>query len=60
MKQARWFMVSGCLLAASANVLSRYAEIPDSLKGFIMGVGIALELWALVIYRRAGRACSKE
>jgi hypothetical protein len=60
MKQARWYMASGCLLAVTANIVSRYTELPDFLKGFILGLGIALEIWALIIYRREGRVCEKE
>lgn len=45
-------MVAGLILAAFTPVLSRYINVPDYLKGFLTGLGLALEFIALVLIER--------
>ncbi|TSJ44508.1 hypothetical protein FO440_10120 [Mucilaginibacter corticis] len=54
MKQPRFskpvllLIVTGLLLTTGTPMISRFIPLPDALKGFLSGLGLALEFMALV------------
>lgn len=45
-------LIAGLLIPAVVSILSRCVPLPDGLSGFVAGVGIGLELMALISIRR--------
>ncbi|WP_345211988.1 hypothetical protein [Mucilaginibacter gynuensis] len=45
-------LVSGLLLTSLTPILARYYPFPDSVKGFLTGMGLMLEVLALSRIRR--------
>ena len=37
-------MISGILVLSASSIISHYIELPDLLKGFLIGIGIGLLL----------------
>lgn len=59
-KSALAYLVIGLLLTTLMPILDRYFPIPDLLRGFITGLGLTLEVIALVKIQRSkkGRSCA--
>lgn len=49
-------LVSGLLLTSVVPALSRYFPMPDFMKGFLSGLGITLEVIALIKSQRDKKA----
>ncbi|QKJ28268.1 hypothetical protein HQ865_00330 [Mucilaginibacter mali] len=54
-KPALALLISGLLLTTSGPMLARYFHWPDFLQGFMLGLGLTLEVGALVKSRRVCR-----
>lgn len=52
-KSALVYIITGLLMVTLVPVLSRYLPIPDAVKGFITGMGHALEFIAIVKIQRS-------
>ncbi|TDO20848.1 hypothetical protein [Pedobacter duraquae] len=47
-KAVLMLLVSGLLLTSVVPVVNRYYPMPDALNGFFMGMGLAIEVLALI------------
>jgi hypothetical protein len=58
-KSALTYLIVGLLINTLPLIISRYFPLPDLLRGLITGLGLALELVALVKIQRSrkGRNC---
>jgi hypothetical protein len=52
-RSAMAYLISGLLLTISGSIISRYFLVPDSVKGFMTGLGLMLEVIALVKLQRS-------
>jgi hypothetical protein len=52
-KAVLMLLISGLLLTSFVPLLSRYFIMPDVVKGFLTGLGLALEFIALVKAQRS-------
>jgi hypothetical protein len=60
-KPALLCLITGLLLTMLTPVVNRYYPLPDGLKGFITGLGLAVEIIAIVKLqqsRQKHKACS--
>ncbi|WCT13582.1 hypothetical protein [Mucilaginibacter jinjuensis] len=57
-KAALIIFISGLLISTVMPVAGRYFFLPDFVKGVIMGLGLALEVIALVIFQRSKKDAS--
>jgi len=55
-KPALTLLVAGLLMTTLTPILSRYVFMPDFVKGFLTGLGLALEVIALVKIQRSRKA----
>jgi|GEM_PF-916553 len=55
-KSALACLLTGLLMTTLTPAISRYLPLPDFLKGFLCGLGLMLELIALVKIQRSRRA----
>lgn len=46
------YLIIGLMFTSLTPIISRYYPIPDPLKGFITGLGLALEVIAIIKIRR--------
>lgn len=54
------FISVGLLFVTVPQLLIHYVYIPDFVRGFIIGIGLALEIWGLIRMRqirRSGGVC---
>lgn len=51
-KPALYLLIAGLLMSTGVPLLSRYVPMPDALKGFLSGLGLALEFMALAKAQR--------
>lgn len=51
-KPALYLLVAGLLLTTGVPLLNHYIPMSDALKGFLSGLGLALEFMALVKAQR--------
>lgn len=47
----------GVLLVAGSFIMMRYQQLPDLIRGSMMGMGLALEVLGLAMMQREKRAC---
>jgi len=47
-KAALFYLIVGLLLVSFTPIISRYVPLPDSSKGFLTGLGLMLEVIAIV------------
>ncbi|WP_460680693.1 hypothetical protein [Mucilaginibacter koreensis] len=52
-KPALWYLITGLLLTTLTPVINRYYPLPDSMRGFITGLGLAIEMIAIVKLQRS-------
>jgi len=52
-KSALPYLIIGLLLATLTPIIGRYCHLPDFLKGFSSGLGLTLEVIALVKIQRS-------
>ncbi|GAA4092491.1 hypothetical protein [Mucilaginibacter panaciglaebae] len=57
-KPVLFLLISGLLLTSLMPIVSRYFPLPDFLKGFLGGIGIALEFVALVKLQRSKKCAA--
>lgn len=55
-KSALTYLIIGLLMTTLPLMIGRYFLLPDMLKGFITGLGLALEVIALIKIQRSKRA----
>lgn len=55
-----FYLVTGLFLVALAPVLSRHCGMPDMLRGFLTGLGMMLEIIAIIKIQRSRRSRSKD
>jgi hypothetical protein len=48
-------LATGLLIAAATSILSRYVKIPDMMLGSFMGLGIGLEIVAIIKLKKLNR-----
>jgi hypothetical protein len=51
-KSIRLLFAAGLLIAALAQLLSRYIQIPDVILGGFIGIGVGIEIIALVMLKK--------
>lgn len=49
------YLIIGLLLTTLTPIISRHLLLPDSIKGFIIGLGLMFEVIALVKIRRSNK-----
>lgn len=54
-KAVLMLLVSGLLLTSVVPIVNRYYPMPDALNGFFMGIGLAIEVLALIKMERNKR-----
>jgi len=52
--RVRLLICSGLLLGTLPNVFAEYIHLPDFFRGFLIGIGIVLEISGLIVMRRMG------
>lgn len=52
-KQAIVLLITGLLIVSFNLILGKYMGVPDFIKGFLSGLGIALETIALIKIQRS-------
>jgi hypothetical protein len=57
-KPAFVLFIIGLLISTLTPVTGRFFLLPDFVKGVIMGLGLALEIIALIIFQRNKKAAS--
>jgi len=59
--RVRLLICSGLLMATLPNVFAEYIHLPDFLRGFIIGVGLAVEISGFIVLKRMGGkgSCAK-
>jgi len=61
MKTGRRLVALGLLIAiAGSSFVTPYFSMPDFLKGFLMSIGISLEIIGIVMMKRKGSSCNKK
>ncbi|PZR26477.1 MAG: hypothetical protein DI535_14505 [Citrobacter freundii] len=50
-------LASGLLLVSGSMILPRYVQLPDFLRGSMLGVGLALEMIALAAIQKGKNVC---
>ncbi|MGY3053826.1 hypothetical protein ACVWYG_002027 [Pedobacter sp. UYEF25] len=51
-KSAKAYLIIGLMFTSLTPIFSRYYPIPDLFKGFITGLGLALEVIAIIKLQR--------
>lgn len=57
-RRGRILVAAGLLLAASPVLLKEFIPVQDFLRGFIEGLGLAIEFWGLIQIVRARKAAA--
>jgi hypothetical protein len=57
-KTALAYLIVGLLFSTVPFMISRYTAMPDSLHGFLIGLGLSLEVIALVKIQRSRKNIS--
>lgn len=52
-KPALKYLITGLLLTTLTPVINRYYPLPDGMRGFITGLGLAIEMIAIVKLQRS-------
>ena len=58
-KTALAYLIVGLLITTIPFMISRYFAIADSLRGFLIGLGLSLEVIALVMIQRSKKNTSR-
>lgn len=56
MKKARRQFAAGLLIFVTIQLVRQFVDVPDLVQGAVMGLGIGIEIRALVHMKRAKRA----
>ncbi len=51
-KSVRRLFATGLLIAAIAQLLSHYIQMPDAILGGFIGIGVGIEIMALVMLKK--------
>ena len=51
-KSVRMLFATGLLIAALVQLLSRYLQMPDAILGGFIGIGVGIEIMALVMLKK--------
>ena len=51
-KSVRMLFATGLLIAALTKLLSRYMQMPDAVLGGFIGIGVGIEIMALVMLKK--------
>ena len=51
-KSVRLLFATGLLIAALTQLFSRYLQIPDAVLGGFIGIGVGIEIMALVMLKK--------
>ena len=57
-KSALTYLIVGLLATSLTPIINRYWPMPDALKGFIMGMGLMLEVIAIIKIQRSKKGTS--
>jgi len=55
-QRARILTSSGLLLAVMPTFINDYIKVPDFFRGALMGLGLGLEIFGLILMRRMRKA----
>ena len=58
-KKARLQLAIGLLIFVAAQLVRQFVDVPDLLQGAVMGVGLGIEIRALVHLKRAKQAAQE-
>jgi hypothetical protein len=51
-------LIAGLFLTSLTSIVNRYFPMPDAVRGFLMGIGLTIEVIALIKMERSKRKSS--